>query len=211
MLWDENSSKAAEAIVLLELVTVITKKSMNIRSGKIIIVLDCSEVNKLIINKLHKATALVCDGGSEIAAIRQAIEASTIQIEFKLQNEHPKKVLMFRQNLLQWMVCECDKRANEERETIERRNNVTNIRYEGSFAIKEKGNVKSRAIKDAIREIDAQKCERNYAKIKLKAHCDLHDIKARNAFVKSKITTSMIKYAHGINPYGMRMSMMNKD
>ena len=125
--WDENSSKAAKAIVLLELVTVITKKSINIRSGKIIIALDCSEVNKLIIKKLHKATALVCDGGSEIAAIRQAIEASTIQIEFKLQNGHPKKVPMFRQNLLQWIVCECDKRANEERETIERRNNVTNI------------------------------------------------------------------------------------
>jgi len=82
--WDENSSKAAEAIVLLELVTVITKKSINIRSGKIIIALNCREVNKLIINKLHKATALVCDGRSEIAAIRQAIEASTIQIEFKL-------------------------------------------------------------------------------------------------------------------------------
>ena len=155
----------------------------------------------MITNKPHETTALACNSGGKIAAIRHVIVASTIQIEFRLHNGYPKKVPLFRQNPLQWIVCECDRRANEERERIERRNNATNAWFEGIFAIKEKEKVKSRAIKDAIRKIDAQQRERDYAKTKLKMNYDLYDIKARNMFVKLKLTTSMIKCTHRMNPH----------
>ena len=46
-------------------------------------------------------------------------------------------------------------------------------------------------------------------KHKYSERADLFDIEARNVFVKSKVTTSMIKYAHSINPYGVRNSMIN--
>ena len=75
---DKNSSKVAEAITLLELVKVITKKSKNTRSRKMIIALDRREVNRMIANKVCKATTLACDRGGEIAAIRDAIKTFSI-------------------------------------------------------------------------------------------------------------------------------------
>ena len=39
---------------------------------------------------------------------------------------------------------------------------------------------------------------------------DFFDVEARNSFLKSKVTTSMIKCAHGINPYGVRNKMISK-
>ena len=65
-----------------------------------------------------------------------------------------------------------------------------------------KGNeVKSRAIKEAIREIDTEIDENEYAWKKLRDNYDFYDIEARNSFTKLKVTTSMIKCANGINPY----------
>ena len=76
--WNKNSSKAAEGIALLELVKVITTKSKNIRNRKMIIALDCSKVNRMMVSKVNKATTLACNRGSEIAAIRDVIETSSI-------------------------------------------------------------------------------------------------------------------------------------
>ena len=74
-----------------------------------------------------------------------------------------------------------------------------------------KGNeVKSRAIKEAIREIDAEIDENKYAWKKLRDNYDFYDIEARNSFTKSKVTTSMIKCANGMNPYGVQNNMINK-
>ena len=126
---DKNSSKVAEAVVLLELVKVIASKSRNIREGKIIIALDCREVYKSIVNKIFKSTKLVGDGGGEIALIRKAISTATIQIEFQLKRGHPNKQPLFCQNPLQQMVCECDKRATEEREMSSERSNTTNLKF----------------------------------------------------------------------------------
>ena len=57
------------------------------------------------------------------------------------------------------MVCKCDRRAREERETIWQYSNVTNIRFCGQFTLIRNNVLKPRAIKDAIREIDAEICE----------------------------------------------------
>jgi len=74
-----------------------------------------------------------------------------------------------------------------------------------------KGNlIKSRAIKEAIREIDTEDEETEYAKSKLKNKFDFFNVEARNLFLKSKVTTSMIKCTHGINPYGVQNEMISK-
>jgi len=39
----------------------------------------------------------------------------------------------------------------------------------------------------------------------------LYNIKARNAFQKEKVTSAIIKCAHGINPYGLRVEIMNNN
>ena len=69
--------------------------------------------------------------------------------------------------------------------------------------------MKPRVIKVAIWDIDAEISERKYARMKLKENIDVYNVEARNAFVKSKVITSIIKYAYGINLYGVRNSMIN--
>ena len=46
--------------------------------------------------------------------------------------------------------------------------------------------------------------------MKLKENYDLYDIDARNVFVKSKVTTSIIKCANGVNPYRVRNNIINQ-
>jgi len=64
--------------------------------------------------------------------------------------------------------------------------NIMNIRFCRQFTLMRNNVLKPRAIKDAIREIDAEICEEQYAKTKLKENWDVYDIKARNVFIKSK-------------------------
>ena len=52
--WRENTSGAAEVIVLLELITVIKKKGRNISGGKIIIGVDYKRAYKKIIDEIRK-------------------------------------------------------------------------------------------------------------------------------------------------------------
>ena len=87
---------------------------------------------------------------------------------------------------------------------------MTNMKFEGRFIIKKDNIIKTGAVKQAIQEIDIQRYEKAYAKSRLRNNYDIFDIKARNAFTKTRVTTAMIKCAHGINPYGIRMDMINK-
>ena len=67
------------------------------------------------------------------------------------------------------------------------------------FALKTNNADKSRAMKDTMREIDAQTCENQHAKTKLKENCNVYSIKAINVFEKTKVMTAMIKCAHRLN------------
>ena len=59
-------------------------------------------------------------------------------------------------------MCECDRRLREIHENIYSRENDTNIRFYGDYTIIKGNEVKSRAIKEAIREIDAEIDENEY-------------------------------------------------
>ena len=60
-------------------------------------------------------------------------------------------------------MCECDRRSREIRKNIYLRENNTNIRFYSNYTIMKGNEVKSRAIKEAIREIDAEIDEKEYA------------------------------------------------
>ena len=68
--WRENTSGAAEVIVLLELMTVIQKKGRNINSGKITIGVDYKRAYKKIIEEIMKPNEYAQEAGAEIALIR---------------------------------------------------------------------------------------------------------------------------------------------
>ena len=70
--------------------------------------------------------------------------------------------------------------------------------------------VKSRVIKEVIQEINTEMAEKEYAKNKLQVNYEVYDIEVRNTFAKAKVTISMIKCTHGINPYRVRNEMINK-
>ena len=105
---------------------------------------------------------------------------------------------------------ECNRRSREICENIYSRENDTNIRLYSDYTIMKGNEVKSRAIKEAIREIDAEIDEKEYTQKKLRDSYNFYDIEARNSFTKSKVTISMIKCANGINPYGVHNNMINK-
>ena len=60
---NKNSSKAAEVVVLLELVAVIVKKSKHVRDRKIIVALDCREAHEEIAKEMHKDSKLSYNRG----------------------------------------------------------------------------------------------------------------------------------------------------
>ena len=70
---------------------------------------------------------------------------------------------------------------------------------------------KLRVVKEAIRIINAIKAENQYTKKKLKNNYELYNIEARNGFKKGKVMSVMIKYTHSINPYGLRVEIMNNN
>ena len=61
-----------------------------------------------------------------------------------------------------------------------------------------------RAIKEVVRIINAREKEEEYATKKYQYRKEFIDIEVRNVFKTGKVTTSMIKYAHRFNHYGMR-------
>ena len=54
--WRNNTIKGAEAIVLLELVTMLHKRGKNITRGKITIAIDNRKVHNGVINEIVKAS-----------------------------------------------------------------------------------------------------------------------------------------------------------
>jgi len=71
--------------------------------------------------------------------------------------------------------------------------------------------VLSRSIQEIVRIIDSKKAEESHGREKLKCKCDFVDADARNVFNSKKVTTSMMKCAHGFNHHGLRDSLTNNN
>ena len=119
------------------------------------------------IKEIVKINHIIGDRGREIAAIKEAIERVSITIELQLKQGYPKEKSTYQQNPLQWLVCKCNRRLREIRETIYLKENETNIKFYEMYTLMKGKVVKSRAIKEAIREIDAEMAKKEYAGKKL--------------------------------------------
>ena len=106
---------------------------------------------------------------------------------------------------------DCDRRARKTREEISKKTNENNIKFYGSYSVKRKGELQSRAIKEVIRIVDAREKEKEHALKKHGCKKEFVDMEARNDFKIGKVTTSMIKCAHGHNHYGLREAMINNN
>ena len=94
---------------------------------------------------------------------------------------------------------------------VDERERVTNAQFYRQCTLMQEDLTKLRAVKEVIHIIDAIKVENQYAKKKLKNNYELHDIEARNTFQKGKVTSAIIKCAHGINLYRLRVEIMNNN
>ena len=82
--WRDNTIKGAEAIVLLELVTVLRNRGRNVRNRKLTIVIDNRKVYNGVTNMILKASTYNQDAGAEIAQIQQLLREIKFKVEFKL-------------------------------------------------------------------------------------------------------------------------------
>ena len=73
------------------------------------------------------------------------------------------------------------------------------------------GELKSRAVKEIIRVLDAREEENEYAKRKYLHKFEFIDMEARNSFKAGEVTTAMIKFAYGFNHYGLRDTIVNEN
>ena len=102
-----------------------------------------------------------------------------ILVEFQLEDRHPRKHPTCRQNLLQQLLCECDQRAQETCERINKRERVTNIQFYRQYTLMQEDLTKSRVVKEAIYIIDAIKAENQYINKKFEDKANFIDTEAR--------------------------------
>ena len=86
----------------------------------------------------------------------------------------------------------------------------SNIKYYGRYSLMKDSIVQMRYVKEILRVIDSKEEESKQAKKKLEYKLNFVDLEARNSFQANKVTTSVIKCAHGFNHYGLRHSMINE-
>ena len=94
--------------------------------------------------------------------------------------------------------------------TMHSRENAVNTKFCRKYALIKGRLIKLRAIKEAIREIDVEEAENKHVRRKLKKKYNLHDIEAKNLFTKSKVITTIIKFAHRINRYEVQNEMISE-
>ena len=167
--WDDSTVIGAEAITLLEFIALLEKKGREIQRGKIQIGLDNRYVHWKIVEDVAKPSMGSQDSGAEIVQIRRLIRKITFEIEFVLVRGHKVPKVPYQQCPLQCLIRECDYEARvcREEDLIDKQN-VTNIRFYGFYAMKIGNRVVSKSVKEAMRNIDSEKIEKECAMRKFK-------------------------------------------
>ena len=86
--WSNNTVKGAEAIMLLELVTVLYKRSKSIALAKTTIAVDNWKKHRGLVDETCKVSYFFQDAGAEIAQIRKLVKETQYKIEFELANNN---------------------------------------------------------------------------------------------------------------------------
>jgi len=209
--WKQNTIVGAEAITLLELLEVISKKCRNVRRGTIKIGFDNAKAYNNIVKNLNKPTQYAQDAGAEIARIKELIKDIAVRIELKLIKHSKKITTTFQQQPLHHLINRCHQKARDAHQMIQQHNNITNIKYQGTYGIRVNGEISTNSIKELIRTCDGRAAEMRYSRCKLNHSYDMVDHDARVTIPKNKVTTSMIKCVYGYNHYGLRNKLINQD
>ena len=90
------------------------------------------------------------------------------------------------------------------------RNNETNIRFFSRYDLIKGSRIILRSIKEAMRIIDSQEAEYNYAKKKFGYQADFIDADAIASFTTKMTMTSITKCANAFNHYGVRNELINR-
>ena len=112
---------------------------------------------------------------------------------------------------LKHLIRECNVKAKKERENKMNRDSDTNIKCHRVHVLKRENNVLSRSMQESMQIINSRKAEEEHGREKIKCKQDFIDKDTRNAFNPKKVTTSMMKCAHGFNHYSLRESLINKN
>jgi len=209
--WHPNTIVGAETITLLELVEVINKKCKHISRGKIRIGVDNRKAYNSITNQMMKSTQYTQDAGAEITRIKQIIEESHIEIQLILIKHSKKITAPFHQKPIEYLINKCHQKANQAHQRIHQNENITNIKFQGTYGIKIKEQISTNSIKEAIRICDGIEEEERYGRRKLTYSYDMIDREARTSIPKNKMSNSMMKCVHGYNHYGLRNSIINRN
>ena len=208
--WKANTSKGAEAIALLDLLTAIEKKGQKIECGKIEIAVDNLKVRRGTMNEILKLSIHTQDAGAEIVQIRKLLKKIKFEVDFKLVRGHKTPSGPFQTKTAEHLMRMCDNNARIVRETCDDKENETNMKYAGFWAMSVNGNMSTNSVKETMRNIDAEKSLTDHVKIKCKHQADFIDLEARRAFNNKDVTPSVIKCTHGFNHYGVRDAAINK-
>lgn len=208
--WRVNTSKGAEAITLLELISVIERKGRGIERGKIIVAIDNRKVHRGILSEIVKPSTHTQDAGAEIAQMKKLLKKIRFEVEFNLVKGHKAPSGPFQMKPLEHLIRMCDEKARVTREKCSDMGRETNIKYVGFWSMEIKGILSTNSVKEAIRIVDAEKSLEDYVKVKYKYHHDFIDLEARRTFNSKEVTPSIIKCAHGFNHYGVRDALINK-
>ena len=209
--WGDNTPGVAEFLVLLELITVIERRGRHISNGKITIGFDNKKHHRNIVNEVNKSNVYALEAGAEISEIKRKLRKIKFEVQIIWNRGHEVKIGTYEQNPTKHLIRECDARARKGRELIRKKKEITNVKFYGNYGLKRDDGLQSRSTNEIIRIIDAKKVENEYIKKKYGYKNDFIDIEARNAFRVGKVTTSMIKCAHGYNHYGQRDAMINEN
>ena len=156
---NENMVVRAEAITLLELIKIVERKGRGITHGRLVIRVDNCLVYHRIVENIAKPNVYAQDAGAEIAQIKKLIEKAKFDIQLELVKGHKKLKGNYSQRPLQYLIKECNLEVIRQRERLSELNEIHNIKYEGFCAVKHKGVICSKSIKEAIRNIDAMETE----------------------------------------------------
>ena len=143
--------------------------------------------------------------------MKRLIKKIKFELEFVLVKEHKVPISSFQNKPLEYLIKRCDRIAKDARETCNENERITNIKFEGYWALNIKEQIVMNSIKEAIRIADAEDSLNEYIKKKYQHNTDFIDIKVREAFRNKGIIASMIACSHGYNHYGIRNVIFNNN
>ena len=132
-------------------------------------------------------------------------------MDFKLVKGHSKQTLSFERRPLEYLIKRCDYNMKEIRINLHRKDNETNIKYVGYYAVKIKGKITTNLVKELIRIADGKQAIEEYVRDKFLNNYNFIDSEARSIFGNKRVTASMISCSYGYNHYGIREALLNKN